>query len=518
MNIKAFISENWDLSIVLVIYSVLAFILLNFFQYNLMGDEISYISIAHHYATGNWNEAINAYWSPLYSWLIAPFLLGLFDPFQSAIIPRAISLIIGFVTIIGLNRLAKTFKLDGMVRSALLVSCIPMVLFFAIRYATPDLLVSCILVFYFAVIFNSRYHDDVSNGFWSGFLGALGYLAKSFVFPFFLVHFILSNLICYFEGKKRKKILKNLFLGLAVFFIVSGLWIGMISSKQGEVTIGTAKDHNHALVGPTYPEHPIYSSGLLEPSNKDAVSIWEDPAEIQLEEWNPLESSEYFVLQMEIVKNNVLRTIAFLERFSPIAMLILILSIYFVVKSESRRVKFDLVKILMTILIYIGGYVLIFVEPRYLWPISFLLLINGFYLVNYLYERGSLNLSLRNIFLIMVMLSFMITPIMEIGGFVGSGDQLLSVGVTLRNEYNLQGNIASNDRWADTMSLSYYLGSRYFGVTKKSNQTSLEQELELNNIDYYFVWGGGDELTFNRYQEITGNKIKNLRIYSQPQN
>ncbi len=294
-------------------------------------------------------------------------------------------------------------------------------------------------------------------------------MAKSFVFPFFLVHFILSNFICYFEGKKReKKILKKtFFLGLVVFFIVSGLWIGMISSKQGEVTIGTAKDHNHAIVGLTYPEHPIYSSGLLEPPNKDAVSIWEDPASIQLDDWNPLESVEYFVLQLEIVKNNVLRTIAFLERFSPLAMLILILSIYFVVKSESRRVKFDLVKLLMTILIYIGGYVLIFVEPRYLWPISYLLLINGFYLVNYLYERGSLNLSLRNIFLIMVMLSFMITPIMEIGGFVGSGDQLLSVGVTLRNEYNLQGNIASNDRWADTMSLSYYLGSRYFGVTKK---------------------------------------------------
>lgn len=95
-----------------------------------MGDEISYISIAHHYSTGNWNEAINAYWSPLYSWLIAPFLLGGFDPFQSAIIPRVLSLIVGSVTIIGLNRLAKTFNLDGMVRSALLVSCIPMVLFF----------------------------------------------------------------------------------------------------------------------------------------------------------------------------------------------------------------------------------------------------------------------------------------------------------------------------------------------------------------------------------------------------
>jgi hypothetical protein len=61
---------------------------------------------------------INGYWSPLYSWLIAPFLLSGFDPFQSVIIPRALLLITGFFTIIGVNQLAKTFELEGMVKTA----------------------------------------------------------------------------------------------------------------------------------------------------------------------------------------------------------------------------------------------------------------------------------------------------------------------------------------------------------------------------------------------------------------
>src|SRR6478735_779060 len=37
-------------------------------------DGISYASIAQQYADGDWGNAFNAYWSPLYSWLAAPFL------------------------------------------------------------------------------------------------------------------------------------------------------------------------------------------------------------------------------------------------------------------------------------------------------------------------------------------------------------------------------------------------------------------------------------------------------------
>jgi len=34
-------------------------------------DGVSYIDIAAAYARGDWAHALNAYWSPLYSWLLA---------------------------------------------------------------------------------------------------------------------------------------------------------------------------------------------------------------------------------------------------------------------------------------------------------------------------------------------------------------------------------------------------------------------------------------------------------------
>ena len=34
-------------------------------------DGVSYLDVATNYLRGNWHDAVNAYWSPLYSWLLA---------------------------------------------------------------------------------------------------------------------------------------------------------------------------------------------------------------------------------------------------------------------------------------------------------------------------------------------------------------------------------------------------------------------------------------------------------------
>lgn len=108
----------------------------------------------------------------------------------------------------------------------------------------------------------------------------------------------------------------------------------------------------------------------------------------------------------------------------------------------------------------------------------------------------------------------MVTPTIELATYLGNDSQIPDLSSTLKNNYHLRGNIASNDRWPETLSISYYLESRYFGLTNSSSPASLEEELESNNIDYYFLWSSPDDLALSNYQEITGNKIKNLKIYS----
>ena len=50
----------------------------------------------------------------------------------------------------------------------------------------------------------------------------------------------------------------------------------IISNKYDKITIGTTGEYNQALIGPNSNGHPIYYQGLLEPPNKNAISIWED--------------------------------------------------------------------------------------------------------------------------------------------------------------------------------------------------------------------------------------------------
>jgi hypothetical protein len=45
-------------------------------RYAVLSDGISYLEIAERYREGAWHAAVNSYWSPLYSWLLALALLG----------------------------------------------------------------------------------------------------------------------------------------------------------------------------------------------------------------------------------------------------------------------------------------------------------------------------------------------------------------------------------------------------------------------------------------------------------
>lgn len=55
----------WGISLILGIFS------LWFVKYVIYSDGVSYLEIASGYRSGNWHEALNAYWSPLYSWILA---------------------------------------------------------------------------------------------------------------------------------------------------------------------------------------------------------------------------------------------------------------------------------------------------------------------------------------------------------------------------------------------------------------------------------------------------------------
>ncbi|MDI6723646.1 MAG: hypothetical protein QMD61_03250 [Methanobacterium sp.] len=436
---------------------------------------------------------------------------------------KLLSLITGFFTIMGVKLLIDNFEIENTIKRVTLFSLIPLIIYFSFFITTPDLLVTCILVYYLYFIFNPKYPDNKFNGLMCGITGALAYLSKSYALPFFLAHFILFNLFFYFKGidkKKKNRILKNLFIGLIIFSMISGVWIGLISDKYGKITTGTTGEYNYGYVGPESQEiHYLDYIGLIKPPNESAVSAWEDPSYFKMKSWSPFESWDYLKYQINIIFKNIFKFSIIIELFSVLSIIIIIAPIFLITKSKiDTNSKDKLIYLIVTMLLYAGGYLLIYIQERYLWLVNVLLLILGGYVLSLLFKMNYLNNVQKNILLLFLILSFIMGPIngLILDFNIESDFYIYNLSEKLKNDYNFHGNIASNDNFIESDIIAFYTKNKYYGKPKKTiKYNELKNELESNNIDYYLVWGTSK---YNNYlskdfKEITNGTIPNLRIY-----
>ncbi|MEG3224626.1 MAG: hypothetical protein BME94_03625 [Methanobacteriales archaeon Met13] len=505
--------NNLDLIIAIAAYLIIGFILINNYQYIINSDGISYISIAKHYLNGNFAQAINGYWSPLYSWLLIPFLLSSSDKVQILFSTKVLALIIGFFNIIGIYFLADKLNFDIKLKAGTLATSILLNLYFAFNFITPDLLVVCILIFYLNFLLDQRYCHNLSMGFLTGFTGALAFLSKSYIFFFFLVHFILTNLYYGFKFPiRRRKIIKNLILGLTVFFIISGVWVGAISYKYDKFTIGTAGSYNYAIAGPDSMGHPMYYAGLLKPPEDCVYSVWEDPSYLPIQSWSPFESKENFLYQLKIIWNNFIDFLNIIELFSIFSMLILFMAGFLAFKSSNNSIKDRFRILLLTILIYSGGYCLIFLEIRYLWFVNVLLVLLGFLVVKTTSEEFSISKRFYNVLILILCLSFIISPLIGLYQSSYSGSKVPIVAEDLK-ELGVKGNIASNNNWESSVYLAYYLDTKYYGQTNTSLSKDLGEELRRNDIKYYLIWGNSPLTNISGFEDMNYYQTDNLKVY-----
>ena len=198
--------------LLLLIYSSLGLYLLNHYQYSIGLDGMSYVNISKLYLIGDFTNAMNGYWVPLFSWLLIPFLkIFGWTPDNALYATRVLSLIIGFFTLIGIRLLSYNFEMDEKIRFSILGTITLFILFIALDQIQPDLLLLCFLVYYLNIMFNDKYPNKY-DGLLCGLLGGLAFLTKAYAFPFFLATFIIFNLLRYLKDipeTKKKSILNT---------------------------------------------------------------------------------------------------------------------------------------------------------------------------------------------------------------------------------------------------------------------------------------------------------------------
>ena len=257
-------------------------------SHSMNADGISYLDIGDAYFRGDWENAINPVWSPLYSWVLG-LVLFIFRPSMSWEFPlvHIVNLLIYLVALASVSYFWHQVKLYLQIRregernrlvmpewalnslGILLFTWVSLTLI-EIWSVTPDMLMAALV--YFAAALVLRMRSSALN--WQfyvlfGLVLGLGYLTKTIMLPTGLLFLMIS---LFSQGNIRKGAPRVL-LSLAIFILVSGPFIAAISRKAGHFTFGESGSVTYMryVNGISYPhwqgEPPGYGSPV-HPSRK----------------------------------------------------------------------------------------------------------------------------------------------------------------------------------------------------------------------------------------------------------
>lgn len=511
--VKQWLRKNHLIANVIVIYFLVCFILLPFFYYSINPDGISYINIAYKYYVGQWGMAVNGYWSPLLSWLMVPFLaLGL-----GGIAAAHLAMIVsGLLTLVASDRLIRLLKIEEWMRAMLLLIFVFVVTVAAFAFITPDLLGVGIILLYFSRLFSKPYQTSRWAALQTGLIGAMAYLARSYHWWFFVIHFTLFSFIFHRYCRKQFKkvtVWGQFWRGMAVFLVISGIWVGLISLRYHYLTIGTAGEFNHELMGPQVNIYPNVVSGLRPPPDNLSTSFWDDPSNVVIKQWSPVGSISNFVHQSWLVVWNANRAIGFLQYMFPLAMAVFLIIV--LLWQTKTRVDPLVNWLMLSLTIYGAGYLPLIVEERYLWLINMgLIIVCAWLIVRFVppeRQRSKLTLAIMLIFFVLA-----VRYPLEIR-HMDNGKAMYGLAQSIPSHLGGQRQrIASLGNPVVTASLAYFNRQAYFGepVTDSSGDGILRQ-LNDNKIQYFYVWGDWIEKLrlYQIYPDVSDGSVPNLRIY-----
>ncbi len=485
-------------------------------------DAVSYISIARHYSEGRFGIAVNAYWSPLFSWLTAPWLALGMPPLTAARVALALA---GMSAVVGLALLCRAMRLRSPLFLLVLGVSVPIFLWMTFAVITPDLPATAILLFYFAILFSPDVLGHPARAAAAGGVGAIAYLAKSYVLPFVVVHLLLLSAAAWVAERDRSRrsvILRSWLAAMAATAVVAGPWVALISLRSGSFTISTTPRYVRNVRDPQNRGAKLLRRGFEEPAHPRAVSCWEDPGKLSMpHESSPFESGRALRRQAAICARNVRRAFEALCMFSCALPVLLGMLCVLSIRPFRGWIRYRWLSLtVLSVALYCGGYILTYVRPRYLWPIWAVLLAGAGALLSRMFRRGILRRRSARIaagFLFAVF--FAVYPVRALVRGNGEGLKAWRVFETLRRTETPEGRLASNRRFQESLYLAFHLGCPYLGAFDPEwSDDEIREQLGRHRVDYLLFWEDGEgkeepPAWLAARREITGGRIRNLRIY-----
>ncbi|MEO6720267.1 MAG: hypothetical protein ABIN67_07860 [Ferruginibacter sp.] len=472
-----------------ILYILLFFLLFPWYQYVLDIDAISYIHVAQRYARGEYFNAVNGYWSPLISWILIPVVKTGYDPVMAA---KYINGLIGLLSLFTCYSLMGKFRIHKLLQNIIPFVLAVLFVSYAFYELCADLLQLLFLLLYLNLLFSKNFINNTYKIVGAGVLAAVCYYAKAYNFPFFLLHFSVmifvllkrSNTISF----KRAFITKAA-IGFITFFLLVTPYLVILKQKYGSFRINNAGKLNMSwFLSPGISDN---RKMVAEPPYLDATSYWDDPTYAQEKYVGPFTSGKYFLKEIKLFISTTIKFCALLNLISIFSFLILCCFIIFLYRKKKDHDTNNWL-LLLTTLLYPSGYLLIFIEWRYIWLLPVTLILMMAATLSYLYEQGYLTPRRFAVLAILFSGSFLLQPINEMQDLKDNNKDVYEMASVFRQK-GIRGNFFLNyksfEPYGKTVILSYLTGSKLYGPALLDYTfDELMHSAKQYNINYYLYF------------------------------
>jgi len=347
-------------------------------------DAISYALAGRNYAAGRFDLAVNSWFGPLLSWLLTPAApLGL----EAMLLAKALAVLSGlgfaWAVVSLVKRLTAGDGEPGRASLPAYAAALMLVLPMLPEPITPDVLLAALTTWYLARTAGLIHTATARRAFSAGLIGGVAFLAKAYALPFVMVHLAMTFLLHRQHQRKTgrgESSLKPLLAGAAGVLLLALPWIAVISAHDGRPTFNSAGQRGSRSFGPIARTRPWPMLALQRP-RPGRVTCWEDPTEIEGDwpTWSVFDGAEGLGKQWICLRHNSREALMILAGADGLGLLLaggaaaVLLSLPIRGNRSNRRCA-GRGWACLSIALYAGGYLLIFVEPRYLWPIFGVLL------------------------------------------------------------------------------------------------------------------------------------------------
>ena len=382
--------QLYHLAVIFLSYTVFALIFGFAYRFRINPDGASLLRLGGYIAEGKFMQSVSPGYSPLFTWLIAPFIFLGLDGQTAA---RIMIALCGAGCLLCSWLMAVRFDLSGNIRLAAMLIAALLISVWTGYFIASDVLFAALTLCYLYLVTDPNILTGKKAAFFCGMAGGFAYLAHHYALPFFFVHFPVMLLIRGNTDRDRrgvswKKILISSCSGIAGFLIIASIWVGIVSVKTGHLTISTKGGAAHAIMGPKDVDrrHPFFVGGLFKPKYSYAIHVFEDPSDVEFKTWSPFESKEYFIHQLKVIKDNAVYILNHFVNNSPfftyasVIMVLAFVPVTLFLNTLNSRKKFLYSWVIITFAIYCSGFMLLIARsPRRFYALMIIFLFISFH-------------------------------------------------------------------------------------------------------------------------------------------